>query len=122
MIAKITSFNLQVIHLDIVTNMEGRKTGGGGGVDQTLRCYFPFRSGNFGHRGLPNEYCAPSGRNSVQMSGCGSGQSVERALAPEQGSSRPYGTRKREPAAVPGLRYAPSGAIFDPPYREGRSI
>ena len=35
-----------------------------------------------------------------------------------RGSPRPYGTRKRDWDAIPGLRYAPSGAIFVPSLRE----
>ena len=49
MIAKITSFNLQVIHLDMVTNMEGRKTGGGGvGWTKLFAVISPFGLGILG--------------------------------------------------------------------------
>ena len=37
----------------------------------------------------------------------------------ERCSPRPYGTRKRGRDAIPGLRYASSGAIFVPSLREG---
>src|ERR1022692_504654 len=42
------------------------------------------------------------------------GQLHESGFAPGQGSSQPYGARKRDHAAVPGLRCAPSWAIFHP--------
>jgi hypothetical protein len=35
-----------------------------------------------------------------------------------RGSPRPYGTRKHDRDAFPGLRYAPSGAILVPSLRE----